>query len=313
MRVFVTGATGFVTGAAVRLLLARGDAVVALVRDQARAPGGAEVVAGDLSDQEALRRGMRGADAVVHGAAMYEIGVVGDRRRVMFDANVRGTERVLSLARDLGIPRVVYISTIAVFGNTHGRVVDETYERTDTTYTSYYEETKLRAHEIAVRLADRGLPLVIAQPGQVYGPRDHSGFGQLLGAFARGWLPLVPFPDLGLNMTYVDDVAQGIVLALDRGKPGRAYCMGGEIVRARQVFDTLARVLRRTAPLGGVPYALLDAVALVRPAVREVVTSARGVTFWATDARARTELGYSPRSLEDGLREAYASLSAGSR
>ena len=308
MRVFVTGATGFVTGAAVRLLLARGDAVTALVRDPSRARplGGAEVVAGDLSDYEALRRGMGGADAVIHGAAMYEIGVSGERRRAMFDANVRGTERVLSLARDLAIPRIVYISSIVVFGNTHGHVVDETYARTDSSYTSYYEETKLRAHEIALRLAERGLPVVIVQPGQVYGPRDHSGYGDLLAMFARGWLPLVPMPDLGLNMTFVDDIAQGILLALDRGQPGRAYAMGGDIVRSRDVFNTLARVLGRRAPRLAVPYALLEAASFVRPDLREVISSSKGVTFWASDARARTELGYAPRSLEAGLRQTYA-------
>ena len=308
MRVFVTGATGFVTGAVVRLLLARGDVVSALVRDPSRARplGGAEIVPGDLSDYEALRRGMSGADAVIHGAAMYEIGVRGARGRAMFDANVRGTERVLSLARDLAIPRVVYISTIAIFGNTHGRVVDETYVRTDQTYTSYYEETKLRAHEIAARLAERGLPVVMVQPGQVYGPGDSSGFGDLLRQFARGWLPLVPFPDLGLNMTFVDDIASGVLLALDRGAPGRAFIMGGDIVRSRDVFATLARVLRRSPPRFSVPYALLEAASLVRPDLREVISSAKGVTFWATDARARAELGYAPRSLEAGLRQTYA-------
>lgn len=308
MRVFVTGATGFVTGAAVRLLLARGDAVIALVRDPSRARplGGAEVVAGDLSDYEALRRGMSGADAVLHGAAMYEIGVRGERRRAMFDANVRGTERVLSLARDLGVPRVLHISSIVVFGNTHGRVVDETYQRSDSSYTSYYEETKLRAHEIALRLAERGLPVVIVQPGQVYGPGDHSDYGGLLAMFARGLLPMIPTPDLGLNMTFVDDAAQGILLALDRGQPGRAYALGGDIVRTRDVFNTLARVLGRRAPRLAVPYALLEAAALIRPDLREAVSSSKGVTFWATDARARTELGYAPRSLEAGLRQTYA-------
>lgn len=307
MRVFVTGATGFVTGAAVRLLLARGDTVAALVRDPSRARplGGAEIIPGDLADYEALRRGMSGADAVIHGAAMYEIGVAGDRRRAMFDANVRGTERVLSVARDLGIARAVYVSTIAAFGNTNGLIVDESFVRSSQTYTSYYEETKTRAHEVAMRLAEQGLPLVVVQPGQVYGPGDHSGFGQLLRAFARGWLPLLPFPELGLNMTYRDDIAAGILLALDRGAPGRQYVMGGEIARVRHIVGTLANVLGRRPPLGTVPPGLMTAAAFVFPSLREIVTSSRGVTFWASDARARTELGYAPRSLEDGLRQTY--------
>ena len=307
MRVFVTGATGFVTGAVVRLLLARGDVVAALVRDPSRARplGGAQIVPGDLTDYEALRRGMSGADAVIHGAAMYEIGVTGDPRRAMFDANVRGTERVLSLARDLGIGRVVYISTIAAFGNTNGLVVDESFVRTSETYTSYYEETKARAHEIAARLAEQGLPVITVQPGQVYGPGDHSGFGQLLAAYARGRLFALPFPELGLNMTYRDDIASGIVLALDRGAPARSYIMGGEMARVRHIVGTLAKVLGRRPPRWTVPYGLLDATASVYAPLREVISSSRGVTFWATDARARNELGYAPRALEDGLRQTY--------
>ena len=243
---------------------------------------------------------------------MYEIGMGADRRRAMFDVNVRGTELVLSLAGDAGVERVVYVSTIAVFGNTGGRVVDETYRRTDAAYTSYYEATKVRAHEIAERLAARGLPVIIVQPGQVYGPGDHSGFGALLASFARGRLPLLPFADLGLNMTYRDDIAAGVALALDRGAPGRSYVMGGEISRVRDVLATLARVLGRTPPRWTVPYALLDAVAAARPAFREVVRSAKGVTFWATDARARAELGYAPRDLATGLRQTYGSSSSSS-
>ena len=314
MRVLLTGATGFVMGAVARRLLARGDQVVALARDPVKARGlsGATIVRGDLADTVALRAGFRGVGAVVHGAAMYEIGVRGARRRAMFEANVRGTERVLSLCGEVGVPRIVYISTIAVFGNTHGQVVDERYVRTNTSFTSYYEETKYRAHEIAVRLAERGLPVVIVQPGQVYGPGDHSGFGGLLASFARGRLPLIPFPDLGLNMTFVDDIAGGIVLALDDGRLGRAYVMGGEMARARDVFATLARVLDRPTPRFSVPYLLLHAAALVRPDLREAISSSKGVTFWASDARARADLGYAPRDLATGLRETYRSSSSSS-
>ena len=308
MVVFVTGATGFVTGAVARRLLARGDHVRALVRDPARARGleGATLVCGDLADAGALREGMRGADAAIHGAAMYEIGVSGAQRIAMYEANVVGTERVLGAAREVGVPRVVYISTIAAFGNTRGQVVDETFHRTDRSYTSYYEETKARAHELAQRHAAEGLPVILVQPGQVYGPGDHSGFGGLLASFTRGRLPVLPFPDLGLNLTYRDDIAAGVVLALDRGAPGRAYVMGGEIVRVRDAFATLARVLGRRPPRWSLPNGVLEIAAIVRPPLREAISSAKGVTFWATDARAKRELGYVSRSLEQGLRETFA-------
>ncbi|HUQ42417.1 MAG TPA: NAD-dependent epimerase/dehydratase family protein [Candidatus Limnocylindrales bacterium] len=319
MNIFVTGATGFVMSAVARRLVARGDTVRALVRDPARARrlagdplAGVAFVAGDLRDETALRSGMDGADAVIHGAAVYDVGISKQQRPLMFETNVRGTAHALSTARAANVGRTVYISTIAVFGNTRGAVVDETYVRTDPTYTSYYEETKVRAHEIAQGFVNDGLPLVFVQPGQVYGPGDHSGFGSLLGAFARGRLPVLPFPDLGLNLTYIDDVAAGIVLALDKGQPGRSCVMGGEIVRTADAFATLAHISGRSAPRWTVPYAVLEAAALFRPQLREVVTSAKGVTFWATDARARAELGYAPRSIEAGLRETYRSSSSSS-
>jgi dihydroflavonol-4-reductase len=312
VKVFITGATGFVTGSVARKLIARGDSVRALVRDPGRAGrlGNAELIQGDLSNDDAIRMGVQGVDAVIHGAAMYEIGLTKRQRDAMFEANVRGTARVLSAAKSAHVPKVVYLSTIAVFGNTHGHVVDETFRRTDKTYTSYYEETKLRAHEVADGFVVDGLPVVIVQPGQVYGPGDHSGFGNLLSSFARGRLPVLPFPDLGLNLTYLDDVADGILLALDRGQPGRSYVMGGEITRSAAAFETLGRVVGRAAPRWTLPYGVLEAATFVRPQLREVISSSKGVTFWATDARARSELGYAPRSLEDGLRTTYGGASS---
>jgi len=313
VNVFVTGATGFVAGTVTLQLLARGDQVRALVRDASRgrtlARAGVTVVAGDLSDAGALRRGMTGVDAVVHGAAMYSVGITPSQRPAMFAANVTGTERVLEAARAAAVQRVAYISTCAIFGNTHGKIVDETYTRNGP-FTSYYEETKVRAHEIALGFAERGLPLSIAQPGSVYGPGDTSGLGGLMRDFARGRLPFVPFADTGLNFVHVEDVARGIVLVLDRGEPGRRYVLGGENARVADAFAALARVTGRSLPRLRLPYALLQLGALVRPGLREVVTSTKGVTFWATDARARDQLGYVSRGLEAGLRDTYGRAAA---
>jgi dihydroflavonol-4-reductase len=308
VKVFVTGATGFVTGTVALNLLARGDAVRALVRDPARAQtlerAGATLVPGHLGDGEALRRGMDGVDAVVHGAAIYEVGIPPLRRPAMYETNVIGTERVLEAARAANVRRVVYVSTCGVFGNTRGRIVDETYTRSGP-YTSYYEETKVRAHEVALQFPERGLPVSIAQPGGVYGPGDTSGLGGLMRQFAHGRLPLVPFADAGLNFVHVDDAARGIVLVLDRGHPGRSYVLGGENARVADAFAALARVTGRSVPRLRLPYALLELGALVRPGLREVVSSTKGVTFWASDARARSELGYTSRPLEAGLRDTF--------
>jgi nucleoside-diphosphate-sugar epimerase len=316
MKVFVTGATGFIGGHVVRKLTERGDEVVALVRDPSKAsdlPGGPTLVEGDLSNDDAIRKGMDGADAVIHGAAIYEVGIPKSERPAMHDANVAGTERVLRAALEAKIPRVVYISTVAVFGNTHGEVVDETYEQSGTDFTSYYEQTKYEAHQVAKRLIEEDLPLVIVQPGGVYGPDDHSSMGQTINQFLDGKLPLLPFPDLGLNMVHVDDVADGVMLALDKGQVGESYILGGEITTMRGVIDTTARVADRRPPRGNMPTAMLKAMTPIGPVVgkvmgqppnlRELISSADGVTFWARHDKAMQELGYSPRSLEVGLRE----------
>lgn len=313
MKVFVTGATGFVTGTVTLQLLARGDEVRALVRDASRAQllkaAGATLVGGHLADAGALRRGMEGVDAVVHGAAIYEVGIPPLRRPAMYDANVIGTQRVLEAALAAGVGRVAYVSTCGVFGNTRGEIVDETYARAGP-FTSYYEETKVRAHEIAQGFAERGLGVSIAQPGGVYGQGDTSGMGGLMRQFVMGRLPLLPFGDAGLNFVHVDDVARGIVLVLDRGQTGRSYVLGGENAHVADAFAALARITGRSVPRLRLPYALLELGGLVRPGLREVVTSTKGVTFWASDARAKSELGYTSRALEAGLRDTFGGATA---
>src|SRR5437870_9206034 len=141
MRVFLTGGTGFIGGEVVRRLRDRGDDVRALVRSPEKAGSlpGCELVAGDLSDEEALRSAMDGCDAVIHIAAIYEIGVPKSRHEAMWETNARGTERVLRAAQKAGVGKIVYVSTVAAFGNTHGKVVDETYAHPGDSYTSVYD------------------------------------------------------------------------------------------------------------------------------------------------------------------------------
>ncbi|MFN8162037.1 MAG: NAD-dependent epimerase/dehydratase family protein [Solirubrobacterales bacterium] len=321
MRVFMTGATGFIGGEVARQLRARGDDVVCLVRDRARAAGladhGCELVEGSLSDASAIAAGMEAADAVIHGAAVYEVGIPREQHTAMYEANVLGTETVLRAALDERVPKVVYVSTIAAFGDTHGQVVDESYEHPGSEFTSYYEQTKYEAHRAAKRLiAEEHLPCVIVQPGGVYGPGDHSALGRTLEQFVDGKLPLIPFPDLGMNLVHVEDVAAGILLALDRGKPGESYVLGGQITTMRETIDTAARVVGRKPPRGTMPTALLKLLRPVGPLVgrvmdqppnlSELIRSADGVTFWARHDKAMKELGYSPRSLEPGLRDTLA-------
>jgi dihydroflavonol-4-reductase len=311
MRVFLTGATGFVMGAVARTLRARGDEVAALVRSSGRghelAALGCELVEGDIVEfgQKAADR-LGTCDALVHGAAIYEIGVSVARRRAMEETNVTGTRRVLEAARAAGVRRVVYVSTIAAFGNTRGAIVAEGHEATASP-TSAYEDTKRRAHEIALGFAAAGLPLVIVQPGQVYGPNDHSEVGANLRALASGKLRYRALGGVGLNFVHVDDLADGIARALDRGRPGECYVLGGEIARLDDAYRAVAQTTGRPLPSLVIPDALLRIAGRLVPSLREVVSSADGVTFWATDAKARAELGTRPRPLLQGMRDTFGS------
>ena len=308
MKVFVTGATGFVMGAVTRALRARGDAVVALVRDPSRATAlsalGSKLVAGDLVDPTKANYEIARCDAHIHGAAIYEIGVSPERQQVMEATNVTGTRSILEVARAARVSRIVYVSTIAAFGNTRGAVVAEGYEPT-TPPTSVYEDTKRRAHQIALDAARGGVPIVIVQPGQVYGPKDHSGVGASLRALADGKLRYRAFEGLGLNLVHVDDLADGIIRALDRGRLGECYVLGGEITTLGDAYRAVAIATGRRLPPFIIPTAILRVAGALIPSLKEVVASADGVTFWATDAKARSELETTPRDIATGMRDTF--------
>ena len=316
----MTGGTGFIGGEVVRQLRARGDDVACLVRNRDKgrklAELGCELVSGDLGDERAIREGMRGCDAAIHAAAVYEVGIPASEREAMREANVGGTERVLGAALEAKIPKVVYVSTVGVFGNTHGRIVDESYEHPGKDFTSYYEQTKWEAHQVAKRLIAEGLPCVSVQPGGVDGPGDTSSIAQLLDQFLSGRMPLMPFPDLGICLSHVEDIAAGILLGLDKGKPGETYVISGPATTVREAIGVVAEATGRKAPKHAIPPALMKALIPVGPLVgklmgqppnlRELISSADGVTFWASYEKAGRELGYAPRGLEQGLRDMLA-------
>jgi nucleoside-diphosphate-sugar epimerase len=316
VKVFVTGGTGFIGGAVVRQLRARGDEVVALVRTPAKATQleklGCTLVRGDLNDERAIRAGMEGCDAVIHAAAVYEVGIPASQRQSMQEANVGGTERVLGAALEAQIAKVVYVSTVGIFGNTNGQIVDESYEHQGK-FLSEYEKTKWEAHQVAKRLIGEGLPCVIVQPGGVYGPGDTSSVGQLMNQFLEGKMPLIPFPDLGMCLTHVEDIAGGIILALDKGVAGATYIISGPVTTVREAIGIVAAetgLMKLMTPIGP----LVGKVMGQPPNLRELIASADGVTFWANHDKATKELGYQPRGLQEGLHatlEAEGKLPAG--
>ena len=314
MRAFVTGGTGFLGGMLARALRERGDEVVALVRSPERAERlrhlGCELVRGDLDEVEAIRRGLVGADACFHGAAVYRIGVTDEEAEAMERVNVGGTERVLDLAQEAGCRRIVHVSTVNAFGDTGGEVVDETRELERDTFVSAYDRTKYRAHVAALAQG-----VLVAQPGAVYGPGDTSQLGDQVRRAMQGRLPYLAFPTLGVNALHVDDAAEGLLLVHDRGRPGDSYVLGGELTTMRDLIATAARVAGKRPPRLTMPTALVRGLApaapLLRrvglpPTLRETIAASDGDTYWATDEKARTQLGYAPRGLEEGMLDLYA-------
>ncbi|HEX9038241.1 MAG TPA: NAD-dependent epimerase/dehydratase family protein [Ktedonobacterales bacterium] len=318
MRYFVTGATGFIGGEVARRLAARGDEVVALVRDPARARAlaalGVTLAAGDVTDRESLRAPMTGVNGVFHIAGWYKIGAR-DRRPGMA-INVDGTRNVLETMRELGVRKGVYTSTVAIFSDTHGQVPDETY-RYDGPHLTEYDRTKWLAHyDVAEPLARAGLPLVIVLPGLVYGPGDTSAVHDSLAQYVRGKLPAIPSVT-AYCWAHVGDTAQGHLLAMDRGLPGEEYIIAGEVATMVDALAMAQRVTGVRAPtLRLAPGMLRVSSALVRPFegplglqgmyTAEGLRDMAGVTYLGSNAKARRDLGYAPRPLEEGLPSALA-------
>jgi nucleoside-diphosphate-sugar epimerase len=316
MRVFLTGGTGFLGGEVARLLRERGDAVRALVRSPERASAleaiGCELVPGDLSDEAALVDACRGMTAVVHCVAVHDLGAPPELRAEMVEANVRGTERVLGAALTAGVAQALHVSTVAVFGDTHGEVADEGWGCATGGWTSVYQETRSCAYRRAQQISSCGLPLVTVQPGAVYGPGDPSVIGRLLRQFLEGRLPVLPFAELGLSPVHRDDVADGVLRALDKGVPGESYVLAGEALRFHEVLEVLAEVSGRRPPRP-LPTWMLRALAPAGPVVaprlglpanlQELIRTCDGATSWASGDKAREQLGWDSRPLHEGLRE----------
>jgi dihydroflavonol-4-reductase len=316
MRVVLTGGAGFVGGAVGAALRDRDDEVIALVRDPDRARPltdiGATVIADELADVRRLVGALGTADALVHAAGSYRVGIKPDERAAMWEANVGTTTRILDAAATAGVPRIIYVSTVNVFGNTHGAVVDEDFRRDPAAgFVSWYDETKYRAHEVAEARIAKGAPVVIVMPSQAYGPGDHSAFGQQLTAAHDGKLPYRALDDVGVGLVHVDDVAAGIVAALDRGAIGRSYVLSGPRTTLGDAVKLAARVGGHRAPRLRVPTPLLRLMARIggligQPDLRELISASSGVTYWASSARAEAELGWRARAIEAGFRDTFA-------
>lgn len=312
MRYCMTGATGFLGGEVARQLVAAGHQVVAVVRTPAKATAladlGVVIHQGDVTEKESLRAPMTGADGVFHIAAWYKIGAR-DRSPGMA-VNVTGTRNTLEMMRELGIPKGVYTSTIAVNSDTHGKVVDETYHHAGPFLTEY-ERTKWRAHyEVAAPMIAEGLPLVIVMPGVIYGPGDTSNFRHMWIDYFKHRLPTIP-GGYATCWGHVEDTARAHLLAMEQGQVGQTYIVAGPAHTLAEVMALAQRVtgiasprqlpagtVRALATLTGVAEKVLPVPTNYRS---ETLRSIAGTTGLATSAKAQREWGYAPRLLEDGL------------
>ena len=311
MKYFVTGTTGFVGNVLARKLREAGHEVRASVRSIEKAKElealGVKLFKGDVTDKESMRATMTGVDGVYHVAGWYKIGA--KDKSGGEQVNIQGTRNVLELMQELKIPKGVYTSTCAINSDTHGQVVDENYHFTGK-HLSEYDRTKAAAHDIAKEFIARGLPLVIVMPGLIYGPGDTSTLRDNIIAFLKGQLPMLP-DQAGNCWAHVDDIVQGHILAMEKGKIGEAYIIAGERYTLIEAFKLASQLTGKKMPNVANPKMFGTLSKLVKPFdailpptyTSEGLRVIAGVTYMGDNSKAKRELGYDPRPFRVGWEE----------
>lgn len=317
MEYFITGATGLIGTHTVEQLIKEGHDVVALTRSQSNAshlPSEVEVVEGDITNKESIREAMEGSDGVFHIAAWFYVGPGPRERRKAERINITGTRNVLELIDELNIPKAVYTSTIGVYPATSGQNIDESVEPECPTFGVYFR-TKWEAHfKVARPMIEDGLPLVIVQPGTVYGPYDKE-YGSIRSVFRdylRGDFPAIP-RNMQTPFDYAPDVAQAHILAMEEGNPGEEYIVASEPRTMGEVFDCAEEITGISAP-PTVPDWIFSGVAKVMRGVERIARPPEGLEpeameffagrqYLVDNSKAKRELGIEHRPLRDGLRE----------
>ncbi len=315
MTVLVTGASGFVGWHVARLLRERGDRVRALVRENSRVPElDVERVTGDLRDAESLRRAAAGCSVVYHVAADYRLWSKNPEE--LYRSNVDGTRNMLLAAEFAGVERVVYTSTVGCIGMPPGRPGDEGTPVSLDEMAGAYKRSKFMAEQVALEFAAKGLPVVIVNPTAPMGDHDFkpTPTGQVVADFLRGAMPA--YIDTGLNVVNVRDVAQGHLLACERGRVGERYILGAENMTLGGILKELASITGRKAPVVKLPYFVAWTAGVVTTGLAhltgvppraplEAVRMAKK-KMWVSHAKAAKELGFQPGpargALEDAVR-----------
>jgi len=318
--VLVTGASGFVGSAVARKLLERGFAVRALVRPTSPrfhlAGLDIEFASGDLLDPATVRPAMTGVRHVFHVAADYRLWAP-DPTEIIRN-NVDSTRNVMEAALRAGVERVVYTSSVATLAvRRDGTSVDETFPLDEAKAIGAYKRSKVAAERLVERMiAERSLPAVIVNPSTPIGPRDvkPTPTGRIIVEAAHGRMPA--FVDTGLNLVHVDDVATGHLAALERGKIGERYILGGHNVHLSEMLAAIATLMGRRPPRVRMPRSAIVPLAVAAETVARFTGREPLVTLDAlrmskyrmffTSAKAERDLGMTARPFTDALADAIA-------
>lgn len=249
----VTGAAGHVGANLVRALLARGDEVRALVRDDSRSLAGLElqIVQGDILDPAVLKSFVAGADVVYHLAA--RIALSPKEAREAEAINVTGTENVANAALEAGVRRMIHFSSVHAFECLPGTTVNETSPPATASPAPVYDHTKARGDQVILGAVERGLPAIIVHPSAVLGPHDYkpSAMGQVILDLARGRMPALV--DASFDWVDVRDVCSGAIAAFEKGRVGERYLLTGTFAHVREIANAVAKYAGRRAPRIAVP------------------------------------------------------------
>ncbi|MGF1601224.1 MAG: NAD-dependent epimerase/dehydratase family protein [Thermosynechococcaceae cyanobacterium] len=314
MKALVTGANGFTGSHLCQRLLQRGDQVTAYVRrtgDLARLENLAVTLAdGDITDQTALEAAMAGVDLVFHTAAYVELGLVD--ADLMERVNVGGTKAVLAAAQAAGASRMIYCSTIGVYGDTQGRLIDETFERQQTDFSSAYDRTKYLAQQAVDEAAHNGFHVVSVMPSGIFGPGDPH-FGKVVQLFLKGGLKVWAGAKRITGIVHVDDLVEAMILASDRSQAGEHYIISaGELTTGEmfQVFSDETGIATPTEipePIVRLVGSVLDPIGRLLnwqpPLSRERVHYLYDRCVRVSGDKARQRLGWQPRSVQETLRD----------